>query len=116
MKKLIASLVSAGLLATAGIAFAGKYDGPRAKPRIVKALQHTWKVPDKTGPWRTNLQGKPGATVRRFEASNLRTVIMPGPAPSGAQGGRRVHVGNGVTGRLNTETGDVRVTGVTHVR
>ena len=101
---------------SSGIAKAGKYDGPRAKARIVKGIQHSNKVPDKAKPWKTDLQGKPGKAVRPFAASNIRTTVIPGPAPAGAQGGMRVNIGNRVTGTLNTNTGAVRVKGVASPR
>ena len=110
MRTLIAALAFTLFAATPAIAKPGKgpVNGYQAKAHIGERLQKSSRVPDKTRPFTTRLEGAKGDTVRPFTASNIRTKVIPTGPSSGAQ----LHVGNRVTGTLNTKTGAVRTKSV----
>ena len=66
---------------------------------------------EKTPAWRTKVSGRPGDKMRPFQASSIRHIVIPGPAPSGAQGGARIAIGWIVTGKISTTSGRTYVQG-----
>ena len=110
MRTLIAALALSLFAASPVLAKpgTGPVSGPEAKAHISERLQKSSRVPDKTRPFTTHLGGEKGDTVRPFTASNVRTRVFPtGPSSSAM-----LHVGNRVTGTLNTKTGAVRTKSV----
>ena len=110
MRTLIAALAFTLFAATPVLAKpgVGPVNGYEAKAHIGERLQKSSRVPDKTRPFTTHLGGEKGDVVRPFTASNVRTRnFQTGPNTS-----VKLHVGNRVTGTLNTKTGAVRTKSV----
>jgi hypothetical protein len=91
--------LSLALAVMAGATAHAAVDGRGAKAVILKALQRSSKVADKTGPFKTKLGGKTGDRLRPFTASNIRTVHF---------GGGHGHVGSLHSGGSARGTIDMR--------
>src|SRR5688572_27244875 len=92
------------------LAFAGQKQlrGSQITGELKRDLKRTV---EKTTAWKSKLGGKPGDKMRPFQASSIRHVVIPGPAPAGAQGGARIAIGWIVTGKISTTSGRTYVQG-----